>query len=225
MSDAPRYLAALMFPYRFEPVGLEHLAGRANAFIREMRKDTPFWEDIPLFKVDDVRAWDAPRSVSVEQFSAALQSVPLGSRAHFFDLASRQSWEVGAPRALDRATSYATRKRGLDTEESAARLVESGLVERSNDARGFLLGLTHKELTEVLGRERVDYRKSWKKERLVSSLVEQRPAVAQHLADQVVIGSVAAKYAEATAWAKEEIDRTSVFFQLWLGFGVDPGEK
>ena len=80
-SDAPRYLATVMIPHCFQPVGVEQLAKRANAFIREMRKDTPFWEDFPLFRIGESPPWPSPPDPAAQGFCAALRLGSMGGRS------------------------------------------------------------------------------------------------------------------------------------------------
>jgi hypothetical protein len=222
-SDAPRYLATVMMPHGFQPAGVEQLAKRANAFIREMRKDTPFWEDFPLFRVGESPPWPSPPDPAAQGFCAELRLLPLGSRSHFFDaVAPLLAQKGGGQQALDQASSYMTRKRGLDGAESAALLLKSGLLVRSDDLRAFLQGMSVHDLVALLSREGVEFRKSWKKEKLVSAVLDRCPAAAQAAAQGMVLADIAFPYAEAARWARAEIDRITPLFQMWLEFGVDP---
>jgi hypothetical protein len=218
-SDAPKYLAKVMIPHCFRPTGVDQLVQKANKFIRAMRKDTPFWHSVPIFRLRSVRAWASPRPPSVESFLAVLGSLSLGTRAHFFD-ATRPSWPASGKQALCSATSYSTRKRGLDADESAIRLLESGLLERSTDVRGFLMGLRHKDLSEILEYARMECRESGGKGAIADFLIRNCPALVTDMEKQVVIGEIAAKYRDATVWAHDEVERTTSFFQLWLGFAA-----
>lgn len=221
-SDAPRYLATVMVPHRFETTGAELLAKQANTFIRTMRKDTPFWEDFPLFRIDAPSPWQSPPDPAIDAFCAALRALPLGSRSHFFDaIPPLRSGNVGEGHCLDRASSYMTRKRGLDEAESAACLLRSGLVVRSQDPRAVLRGMSAGELMDLLSQHGVEYRKSWKKEKLVSAVLNGCPAAAQAAAQGVILADIAPQHAQAAEWARAHIDRATPFFQLWLGFGVE----
>ncbi len=221
-SDAPRFLATVMIPHCFQPVEVEQLAKRANAFIRKMREDTPFWEDFPLFRVGESLPWPVPPHPAAQKFCAALRWLPLGSRSHFFDAAaSALSRKSGGQQALDKTTSYRTRKRGVDGVESAALLLQSGLLFRCQDLRAFLLGMSATDLIGLLSQQSVEFRKSWKKEKLISAVLDGCPDAAQAAARGVVLADISPEYAEAAGRVREHIDSIVPFFQMWLGFGVD----
>ncbi len=221
-TDAPRYLATVMVPHRFEPIGADLLAKRANAFIWTMRKDTPFWEHFPLFRTDVPSPWQSPPDPAADGFCVALRALPLGSRSHFFDvIAPLRSVKGSTPQRLDRASSYMTRKRGLDEAESAACLLRSGLLVGVQDQRAALRGMSAGQLMELLSTQGVAYRKSWKKEKLVSAILDECPAAAQAAAQGMGLADIAPQHVQAAAWAQAHIDRVTPFFQLWLGFGVE----
>jgi len=221
-SDAPRYLATVMLPYVFKTVDLEELIRRANAFIRHMRKDTPFWEDFPLFKPGGLDPWTEPRPEEVTEFCRVLRTLPLATREHLIDFASRSDRRASSgSQPVDQATSYGTRKRGIEAEESGRLLLQMGLLVRSDDPRGALQRLTVKELTEFLAQQGVEGVKVRRKGKLIDTAMERCPQAVAEKAKGVCIARLAPQYAPAVAWAHEHIDRSVPFFQVWLGFAFE----
>jgi hypothetical protein len=220
-SDAPRYLATVMVPHSFQPIAGEELVRKANAFIRKTRKDTPFWEGFPLFRPEECLTFGSRRDPSTQSFCRALLRLPLGSRSHYFDVAALLSKRGGETHAVEPASSYSTRKRGLDRNESTALLLQSGLLARSQDLRAYLLGKSVGDLTALLSQHGVEFRKSWKKEKLVTAVLDGCPAEAKAAAHDVLLAGIAPNSAQQSEWAQAHIDRTTLFFQLWLGFGLE----
>ncbi len=221
-SDAPHYLATAMLPYVFKTVDLEELARRANAFIRHMRKDTPFWEDFPLFKAAGLDPWAEPRPDEVREFCRVLRTLPLATREHLFDFASRSDTRAASgSQPVDQATSYGTRKRGIDAEESAGLLLQSGLLVRSSDPRGALQRMTVKELTEFLAQQGVEGVKGRRKDKLIDAAMERCPQTVAEKAKGVCIARLVPQHASAVVWAHEHIHRSVPFFQVWLGFALE----
>ena len=69
---------------------------------------------------------------------------------------------------LDQATSYCTRMRGIDAEESAMLLIQSGLLVRLDDPRVVLRRMKVNELTEFLTRQGIEGVKGSRKEKLIA---------------------------------------------------------
>jgi hypothetical protein len=221
-SDAPHYLATVMLPYVFKTVEVEELIRRANGFIRHMRKDSPFWEDFPLFKPAGLDPWNEPRPEEATGFCRVLRTLPLATRDHLFDFASLSDRRASSgSQPLDQATSYGTRKRGIDAEESARLLLQSGLLVRSDDPRGALQRLTVKELTEFLAQQSVQGGKGRRKDKLIEAAMDRCPQAVAEKAKGVCIARLAPQYASAVAWAHKHIDRSVPFFQVWLGFAFE----
>ncbi len=113
-GDAARYLATVMLPYVFKTIDEAELITRANWFIRHMRKDTPFWQDFPLFEPSAFDSWTQARPKEVTEFCQILRTLPLATRKRFFDIPSpndtRQQreasrWTKPRPMAQESAAS------------------------------------------------------------------------------------------------------------------------
>jgi hypothetical protein len=221
-SDAPHYVATVMLPHVFEVIHPEMLGNRANAFIRKMRKDTPFWEDFPLFNTEVLDPWRLPRPQAVAAFCRSFERLPLAGRAHFLDFASRSDKRAAlGALPVGQATSYATRKRGIDAEESAQLLIASALLVRNADTEAAMHFLSIKELKEFLAAERVEYKKSWNKDKLIGRAMEKCPGAVAEKAKKVCIARLSPSCQAAVDWAHEQIERSVSFFQVWLGFAFE----
>ena len=95
---------------------LEELRLRANRFIRTMRKDTPYWRDIPLVEGPPM----AEPSLSA-QFRKQFLALPIMSRVH-----AMCAFERGGG-LLESLTDYRIRKLGLKLDESASAIIDSGV--------------------------------------------------------------------------------------------------
>ena len=108
-ASAPHYLARIMLPYVFGTVNVEELIRLANAFIRNMCKDTPFWEEFPLFEIAGLDPWTEPRLVEVTEFCCVLRTLPLATREHFFDFVSRSDTRVNRKPSVGKGLDCTTR--------------------------------------------------------------------------------------------------------------------
>ncbi|MCK4224565.1 MAG: hypothetical protein KAX39_05250 [candidate division Zixibacteria bacterium] len=225
-TDAPRYLSTVMLPHLFDPEGIGELIERANSFILRMRKDAPFWKEFPLFTSEQFSDIKPPKDPQLLNFQQKLRELPLGTRAHFFDIL--QYFRFGNKpkrRPLEEMTFYDTRKRGLDAHESAEKLVESGLVIRVNDLYGFLLTKTKNEIISVLSAMKIDCRKSWKKARLIELALDECRDKIVEMSRQAIFADVVSEYKDSGWLGIEYIERMTPFYQVWLGFGLKIGNE
>jgi hypothetical protein len=221
-GDARWYLAMVMVPYRFETTAIQEMADRANEFIRHMRKDTPYWREFPLFTAATLDPWAESRPSEADDLCQVLRELPLASRAHFFDFASLAGTNGSTGRTpLDQATSYGTRKRGIDAEESARLLLQSLLVVPCDDPRELLRRLSVKELTEFLARDGVTDVKGRRKDPLIDALLHRCPQSVATWAKDQHVARLSPTFSPGTDWARKQIERSVAFFQAWLGFGFD----
>lgn len=75
-----------------------------------------------------------------EEFQRALRGLPLSSRLHLFDVLAYSGFKPrkSGPRLVSEMTLYPTRRLGIDTNESANILGESGLVVTLADGTGYV---------------------------------------------------------------------------------------
>ncbi len=152
--------------------GLEQLRGKANRFILEMRKDTPFWEDFPLFRASEIEYRPAMDS----GVTSILSNLPLLTRLQLLSFAERGS----AP--LMQATTYNMRSLGLNPLESAPLLLASGICELTTELEAVSDVFSKSDLVSILDEKGVPYRKSWKRSQLLEVLGSHAPDVIAQVA-------------------------------------------
>jgi hypothetical protein len=221
-SDAAPYLATAMFPHSFKLTRVENLANSANSFIRRMKRDAAFWRDVPPFTAEEFLDVEPPSDSGVVDLRARLRDLPLGSRAHFFDLLEYSSYgEKANQQPLEHRTLYRTRQRGIDPHESAERLVKTGLVVRVEDLHGFVLTKTKEEIISILTDANVAPRKSWSKERLAQLALAQARHKILESAREVVTARIAPEFEAPALSAISCIRRMTPFYRVWMGFALN----
>lgn len=155
--------------------GLEQLREKANRFIRTMRKDTPFWDDYPLFRASSIELTSAMVSQMV---LTPLAGLPPLSRLHLLSFAERGS------ASLMQATTYKMRSLGLNPLETAPILLASGFCELAADLEAVADVFSKNDLISALDERAIPYRKSWKKLQLLEALGSQAPDFIAHVAER-----------------------------------------
>ncbi|HEX9430693.1 MAG TPA: hypothetical protein VF944_09975, partial [Candidatus Bathyarchaeia archaeon] len=84
-QKVPRYLAAVMLARAVRFHGAAELRDRAAAFVADMVKDTPFWENWPLPDPAALESLTPPSDEEDGTLRASLAALPLGARAHAMD--------------------------------------------------------------------------------------------------------------------------------------------
>jgi hypothetical protein len=220
-SDAPRYLATVMLPHVFHAKSVEALVTAANEFIRHMRKDTPYWLDVPLYRIAGLNPWENPPPEEHIDFLMILGKLPFASRTHLFDFTFRN--EIRGPSTThiaDRSTSYPTRMRGIDAEESTRLLMDAGILMRSEDPVDILKRMKVIELKEFLSHEGVVCSKSLKKVELIALAAQECPQAVAKKGEGVLVVRLSPRYLPSITWAHRYIEESMSFFQVWLGFAL-----
>ena len=141
------------------------LSVRANAFIRRMRRDTPFWRDYPLFEaLPSVERAQAPIDLVLRRLSPVARLdlfLAVGERA-----VKTSRFGSGGPF-------------GHDTGFSREQLEREGLLTlvRDDDVVKNLWG--KEELLDICRREGIAVKSSWKKETIARTLAEGRPELVE----------------------------------------------
>jgi len=160
--------------------GLDQLREKANRFIRKMRRDTPFWENYPLFRASVI---EIPTAVD-SGVTSILAGLPLLSRMHLLSIAERGV----AP--LMQATTYKMRSLGLNALESVPLLLATGVCELATDLDAIADVLTKNDLIVALDARALPYRKSWNKSRLLDVLSSHAPDFIIKIADREKIARI-----------------------------------
>ncbi len=173
-------------PIEWLPAMVE-LRDKANSFIREMRKDTPYWVDFPLFEDS---AWGVPSIVATatdEYFNA----LPIGARIHLLSLVQPKK---GGRDSLLKGTTFAMRDLGVNPRQTADLLLGSGFCSSVIEASALESVWTKDELISVLSVSGVDFRKSWNKARMLEELQKAAPESVQQACEQHRTAAVKPEY-------------------------------
>ena len=229
-QKVPRYLAAVMLARAVRFQGMAELRRRAAAFVADMLKDTPFWENWSLPDPAVLESVTPPSETDDGVFRAVLGRLPLGARAHAIDAsvmvfpnASNQAGPIAI--ALERATTYVTRQHGCEPIESAARILECGAFVPPDDPVAYLRGLTQRELVELGGMSAVPIKKSWAKDKLAATIAANAPDSARAAMTGHQVGMVAPQHARAAARALEWLDATIPAWSLVAAFAIPPENR
>ena len=140
---------------------LLQLRDRANAFIRRMRRDTPFWKEFPLFH--DI-------SLPVRQetpIDLQLRRLTPAARLDLFRVVA------DGPIRVDRLGSGGPF--GHDTAQSRAQLEALGFLRTIRDESVVQALWGKEELLDLCRRLGISHRKEWKKALLVDAVRAARP--------------------------------------------------
>lgn len=177
-NDTPRYFAQALCPYDLELLpAMEQLRRKANTFIRRMRKDAPFWLDVPLFKEADFTIL----SLATGEAVARVRQLTIGARLHLF-----YAVEKGGGR-LPTLTGHIPRDMRLYEPDSSQEILESGLLIPSQDPALLKNSLQKAEILEACSQAGVSYKKSWNKDRLLQALLSAPPEyLSKFIADAIL---------------------------------------
>lgn len=142
------------------------LRDKANHFIREMAKDIPLWKDYPRFRSNCFRVDPPPVSSAL----IMIRKLSIAARIHLLDFAR---FRVSG--SLPKSTTYAVRSLGLNPEETAREIVDSGLCVPTHEDAFLLRVWNRNDLIQACVKTGAEYRKSWKKEELFGVLRAKAP--------------------------------------------------
>jgi len=163
--------------------GIDQLREKANRFIRKMRKDTPFWEDYPLFRHSEIKF-----PANATDAASILSKLPVLSRIQLLSFVERGA----AP--LMHATSYKMRSLGMNPLETAPSLLASGLCELTADLETVADVFSKSDLVSVMDEKAVPYRKSWKKQQMFEALAAHAPSVISQVSEREKTARIRAEY-------------------------------
>ena len=178
-TQAPLFFAQALSPFEMElKPAIEELRKRSNRFIREMRKDVPYWLDCPLFKASELQPPPLPLGEGVEK----VRRLSIGARLHLFSAV-----EAGGG-ILPRLTGYDLRSFGIYIPDSSREIIESGLLTLSQDPELLKHSMPKTELLEACVKAGVAYKKSWNKDKLLQAMLTASPDYLERLiADSQVV--------------------------------------
>lgn len=145
-----------------------------------MRKDTPFWNDVPLCEPENLASFDRIKFDSI--FPMLQRMIPLSTSARWHLLDAIRYDQFGkirtidkpyrSMRSLDKCTFYETRRFGCNTDETSKEIVDSGLVSFDVPLHLIERKFTKNDLTEILLNKGISFKKSQKKKELMALVKE-----------------------------------------------------
>jgi hypothetical protein len=224
-STLPSSIARIMFPWYIRITNPEPLVHKANKFIRRMRKEAPFWKDVPLFKLEDIFLLDRTEDESTFQFLQVLSSLPFSSRLHFFDICSWTDYGAKAlSRPIEDMTTYETRQFGIDEKESSQLLINAKLVKSYKDPLLFLNSMNKDELLSMLAKAGLETKKSLKKDALVDLALKNCNEDVEELSKSNFYATIAKEFAQAAQTTFNRNYNTIEIYRLLLGFSISKEE-
>jgi hypothetical protein len=204
-GSIPLFFAQALSPYSMElKPGMENLRKKANRFIREMRKDAPFWLDYPSFKQKDMGIPPLPPGECIDK----VRSLTIGARLHLLFAV-----EAGGG-YLPKLTDYALRNFGLHIPDTSREIIASELL-KVIEAPGSLLNILSKaELQDACSQADVAFKKSWTKEKLLQCLIDHAPeAVKKLMADRPAMAP-SKEHAECLAALSSRAQKLEPIFKV-----------
>ncbi len=148
---------------------MNSLQKKANAFIRKMSKDVPFWEEYPLF---EAKCWEI-EPPSDSDLMELMRKLTMSARIHLL-------YFVGAYNgtgSLLNSTSYPMRSFGINAEETSKELLAAELCIPTEDSSSLLKVWSKNNLIDACTKSGTEFRKSWKKEKLFEALQTNAPSL------------------------------------------------
>lgn len=162
---------------------LNSLIPKANSWISDIAKDTPYWEEYEQFTPVE---FDTP-SIS-EDLRAIITELTPAARFQLFFAVQRESG------ALLELTNYLIRSFGIDVESTSKELTDRELLLPSLSREVIQTTYSKQELAEMCLATGVTSRKSWNKTKLLNALEEHDRSIVAKLSISKSIVSPNPKY-------------------------------
>ncbi len=156
-----------------------------NGWLRKMRRELEYWRSIDYFKEEDVNQLVPPaRGIHAERF----RKLSIGARLLLFYSMERQhehskTLNLGSHQPISLSTEYRLRSFGLNQPEVETELINSTLISRATDVSKTVSVLTKDEMMSIAANAGVPVKKSWKREKLAATLVENAQAISPCIPD------------------------------------------
>ncbi|HSO83511.1 hypothetical protein [Thiocapsa sp.] len=159
-ESIPRYMAWVLFPHQPEwSTDTELLAKKANAWIRKMAKETPFWEDYGRLRAPKVQ------TVCIsESLRATIVSLSPAGRLQLIYAITKGGG------SLPELTNYDIRSFGINVAATSNELIKSGLMISSAAPEVIESAFTKQEILGLCEAYGASFKKSWTKSKLVDAL-------------------------------------------------------
>lgn len=127
ISTGRDLMAASILPWDFDIPVADKCITHVNTFINQMRRDTPFWKEVPLYTIQDIVSFNKQKLESLVQLRQLLIPLSTSARMHLLDVICYCKSSL-VRRPLENCTFYETRRFGCYTKETSQEIRESGLV-------------------------------------------------------------------------------------------------
>ena len=145
-----------------EPVwseSLNNLATKANNWTAKMAEDNTYWSNYKKYEPNKIRTKQIDKSLI-----NAISSLSPSARLQLFFAVEKGGG------SLDKLTNYKIRNLGINVIQTNKELIDSKLLVFSSSKKVIENSNSKKELIELCEAYKANYKKSWKKEKLVDAL-------------------------------------------------------
>ena len=147
----------------------------ANSFIKKMRKDTPYWEDYPLFKQIEEPELTTP----LDKTRTCFLNLTIGARIVLCSAIRKGSGN------LTDCSDYAQRNIGVNPDQIADELYHSKLLKGAKEILAIpepQLGfITKAQMIEFCTANDVEIKKSWNKDKIFEAIQQTSTQLADDL--------------------------------------------
>ncbi|MBU0485764.1 MAG: hypothetical protein KKB30_14765 [Proteobacteria bacterium] len=184
-ENIPMFFSLVLCCYGIEWSNeLKNLRRKANSFIRKKKKNTPFWQNYPLFSdTDEI----SPFSID-SRIAARIADLTPMARLHLLSFA-----EKGVA-SLMKGASHKMRSLGLNPLETAPVILASDLCELIADFEVVKDIYSKNDLITLLEEKGIDFKKSWKKGQLLEAIASRDPAFVDQVSDREKIVRIKPEY-------------------------------
>jgi len=165
-SKLPLMFSRALCCYHFEllPAFIE-LLKKANRSIKDLRKDSDYWKDYPLFEPDMLKI----TGLSENACKQKILTLSIGARLHlFYAISSGEG-------SLTMLTDYNLRSFGLHIPWTTKEILDSELLIPTDDSAGLLRSFSKSDLISICKEKGIDFRGSWNKIKLLGALEKSAP--------------------------------------------------
>jgi hypothetical protein len=222
-GEAADFLASVMVPHPLAICDVGSLVEDRNRFVHEMAKEMSYWAAWPMLTPESLPPLEPPDAPELHRVLEALDTLPLGARAHAVDAIRHLSAHPHVPKTLASLSRYETRKRGLDVAESTRLILATGLVVPATDLDGWLGTWTRRDLLGFLAHCGVGARNSWGKDRLAEvAKTECAELLRTRMAEAGVV-ELAPEHVEGARLLRQHVEAVRECWRVWLAFGTGAG--
>lgn len=186
-ESIPRYMTIIMSCNAFKLTeNFPELISTANKFIKEMRKQAPFWKDFPLYKNLKYSENVLPSEMFCEKFN----SLSLGGRLTLYQSLFSHTDNYNT------LSSFTLRNLGVDILDVLDEIKHSEilLIDENPTDVSLIKYVNKNELEILLNTNNIPFKKSWNKEKLYDAIVEVDYKIVERFVNENKKGQKFIKY-------------------------------